>query len=299
VNVRIVEVGPRDGLQNEKAPIPTDAKVALVDALSEAGYDEIEVSAFVSPKWVPQLADAAEVFARIRRRPGVLYSALVPNEAGLDRALEARAGKVAVFTAASETFNRKNINASIDESIARFAPVVPRALDAGMRVRGYVSTAFWCPYEGRIEPRAVVAVAKRLLDLGVEELSIGDTIGKAVPAEVHALLDLLLDAVPQDQIALHFHDTYGTGVANALAGYERGITTFDSSVGGVGGCPYAPGAAGNVATEDLAWALARSGATVALDLAKVSAASDVLASALGRPLRSRVRDALRGASPPE
>ena len=299
MNVRIVEVGPRDGLQNEKAPIPTDAKVALVDALSEAGYDEIEVSAFVSPKWVPQLADAADVFARIRRRPGVLYSALVPNEAGLDRALEARAGKVAVFTAASETFNRKNINASIDESIARFAPVVPRALEAGVRVRGYISTAFWCPYEGRIEPPAVVAVAKRLLDLGVEELSIGDTIGKAVPAEVHALLDLLLDAVPQDQIALHFHDTYGTGVANALAGYERGITTFDSSVGGVGGCPYAPGAAGNVATEDLAWALGRSGAALSLDLAKVSAASDLLASALGRPLRSRVRDALRGASASE
>jgi len=299
VNVRIVEVGPRDGLQNEKAPIPADAKVALVDALSEAGYEEIEVSAFVSPKSIPQLADAADVFARIRRRPGVLYSALVPNEQGLDRALQARAGKVAVFTAASETFNRKNINASIEESIARFAPVVPRALKAGLRVRGYVSTAFWCPYEGKIAPAAVVAVAKRLLDLGVEELSIGDTIGKAVPVEVHALLDLLLDAVPQDQIALHFHDTYGTGVANALAAYDRGITTFDASVGGVGGCPYAPGAAGNVATEDLAWALERSGATVSLDLAKVSVAADRLSSALGRSLRSRVRDALRGASPRE
>jgi hydroxymethylglutaryl-CoA lyase len=296
MKVRIVEVGPRDGLQNEKAPIPTDAKVALVDALSEAGYEEIEVSAFVSPKWIPQLADAAEVFARIRRRPGVLYSALVPNEQGLERALEAKAGKVALFTAASETFNRKNINASIAESIERFAPVVPRALDAGLRVRGYISTAFWCPYEGRIGPAAVVGVAKRLLDLGVEELSIGDTIGKAVPAEVHALLDLLLDALPQDQIALHFHDTYGTGVANALAAYERGITIFDASAGGVGGCPYAPGAAGNVATEDVAWALERSGATVGLDLAKVSAASDLLASALGRPLRSRVREALRGAS---
>jgi hydroxymethylglutaryl-CoA lyase len=295
MKVRIVEVGPRDGLQNEKAPIPTDAKVALVDALSEAGYEEIEVSAFVSPKWIPQLADAAEVFARIRRRPGVLYSALVPNEQGLERALEAKAGKVALFTAASETFNRKNINASIAESIERFAPVVPRALDAGLRVRGYISTAFWCPYEGRIGPAAVVGVAKRLLDLGVEELSIGDTIGKAVPAEVHALLDLLLDALPQDQIALHFHDTYGTGVANALAAYERGITIFDASAGGVGGCPYAPGAAGTVATEDVAWALERSGATVGLDLAKVSAASDLLASALGRPLRSRVREALRGA----
>ncbi|MEK7316517.1 MAG: hydroxymethylglutaryl-CoA lyase [Candidatus Eisenbacteria bacterium] len=285
MNVRIVEVGPRDGLQNEKQPIPTDVKVALVDALSEAGYEEIEVSAFVSPKWVPQLADASEVFARIRRRPGVVYSALVPNEQGLDRALEARVGKVAVFTAASETFNQKNINATIEESIARFAPVVPRALAAGVRVRGYISTAFFCPYEGTIEPAAVVAVAKRLLDLGVEELSIGDTIGKATVGEVDALLDRLLDAAPQEQIALHFHDTYGRAVANALAAYERGITTFDASVGGVGGCPYAPGAAGNVATEDLALAFQRSGAPLSLDLAKVSAASDLLASALGRRLR--------------
>lgn len=285
MNVRIVEVGPRDGLQNEKLPIPTDVKVALVDALSEAGYEEIEVSAFVSPKWIPQLADASEVFARIRRRPGVVYSALVPNEQGLDRALEARVGKVAVFTAASETFNRKNINASIEESISRFAPVVPRAIDAGVRVRGYISTAFSCPYEGKIDPKAVVAVAKQLLDLGVEELSIGDTIGKATEEEVNALLDRLLDAVPQDQIALHFHDTYGMAVANALAAYERGITIFDASVGGVGGCPYAPGAAGNVATEDLALAFRRSGATVSLDLEKVSAASGLLASALGRRLR--------------
>ncbi len=285
MNVGIVEVGPRDGLQNEKQQIPTDVKVALVDALSEAGYEEIEVSAFVSPKWVPQLADASEVFARIRRRPGVVYSALVPNVQGLDRALEARVGKVAVFTAASETFNQKNINATIEESITRFAPVVPRALEAGVRVRGYISTAFSCPYEGKIEPAAVVAVAKRLLDLGVEELSIGDTIGKATREEVDALLDRLLDAVPQDQIALHFHDTYGRAVANALAAYERGITTFDASVGGVGGCPYAPGAAGNVATEDLALAFQRSGAPISLDLAKVSAASDLLASALGRRLR--------------
>ncbi|HEX7078561.1 MAG TPA: hydroxymethylglutaryl-CoA lyase [Candidatus Eisenbacteria bacterium] len=292
MKARIVEVGPRDGLQNETRPVPTDAKVAFVDALSEAGYEEIEVSAFVSPKWVPQLADAAEVFARIRRRDGVVYSALVPNEQGLDRAIEARAGKVAVFTAASETFNRKNVNASIDESIVRFTPVVPRARAAGIPVRGYVSTAFWCPYEGKIAPAAVVRVVKRLLDLGVDEISIGDTIGKAVPSEVHALLDLLLDAVPQDALALHFHDTYGTAVANALTGYERGVATFDASAGGVGGCPYAPGAAGNVATEDLLWALERSGASLGLDLARVSAASDVLASALGRPLRSRVREAM-------
>jgi len=291
VNVRIVEVGPRDGLQNEPEQISTDAKVAFVDALSEAGYDEIEVSAFVSPKWVPQLADAGEVFGRIRRRDGIVYSALVPNEQGFARAMAARVGKIAVFTAASETFNRKNINASIAESIERFAPVVPEAHAAGLTVRGYVSTAFWCPYEGKIEPAAATRVAKRLLDLGVDEISIGDTIGMAVPAEVHALLDLLLDAAPQDAIAMHFHDTYGTAVANAIAAYERGITIFDASAGGVGGCPYAPGAAGNVATEDLAWALGRSGATLSIDLTRVHAASDVLASALKRPLRSRVREA--------
>jgi hydroxymethylglutaryl-CoA lyase len=297
VIVRIVEMAPRDGLQNEKAVVPTETKAAFVDALSAAGYDEIEVSAFVSPKWIPQLADAEEVFGRIQRREGVVYSALVPNEQGLERALKARVGKIAVFTAASETFNRKNINASIAESIERFVPVVPRAQAAGLHVRGYVSTAFWCPYEGKIEPGAVVDVVKRLLDLGVDEVSIGDTIGKAVPVEVHALLDLLLDALAQDRIAMHFHDTYGTAVANALAAYERGIAIFDASAGGVGGCPYAPGAAGNVATEDLAWALTRSGATVTLDLEKVRAASDLLAGALGRPLRSRVRDATRGGGP--
>jgi len=292
VNTRIVEMGPRDGLQNERTQVPTETKVALVDALSEAGYDEIEVSAFVSPKWVPQLGDAEAVFAGIRRREGVIYSALVPNEEGLDRALGARVGKVAVFTAASETFNRKNTNASIAESIGRFAKVVPRAQTAGLTVRAYVSTAFWCPYEGKIAPPAVVDVVKRLLDLGVDEISIGDTIGKAVPGEVHDLLDLLLDALAQDRIAMHFHDTYGTAVANALAAYDRGISIFDASVGGVGGCPFAPGAAGNVATEDLYWALTRSGASIALDLERVSAASDLLASALGRPLRSRVREAL-------
>jgi len=295
--VRVVEVGPRDGLQNEKALIPTDAKVAFVDALSEAGYTDIEVSAFVSPTWVPQLADAAEVFARIRRREGVRYSALVPNDKGLDRALEARAHGIAVFTAASETFNRKNINASIAESIERFRPVVPRAKREGLFVRGYVSTAFWCPYEGKIGPRAVTDVVRRLLDLDVDEISIGDTIGKAVPAEVDDLLDVLLDALPQERVAMHFHDTYGTAVANALAAYDRGITVFDASAGGVGGCPYAPGAAGNIATEDLVWALTRSGASTGIDLARVSAASDLLASALGRPLRSRVREALSPSTP--
>ena len=258
MKVRLTEVGPRDGLQNEPKPIPTDVKVAFVDALSDAGYEEIEVSAFVSPEWVPQLADAEEVFARIRRRASTVYSALVPNERGLERAVLARAGKIAVFTAASETFNRKNVNASIQESIERFKPVVEGARRSALSVRGYVSTAFWCPYEGKIEAQAVVDVVRRLLDLGVDEISLGDTIGKAIPAEVMELLDLLLDHIDQDRIVMHFHDTYGTAIANVFASYERGIAAFDSSAGGVGGCPFAPGAAGNVATEDVIWALTRS-----------------------------------------
>jgi hydroxymethylglutaryl-CoA lyase len=297
MKVRITEVGPRDGLQNEKGILPSETKIRFVDALSEAGFEEIEVSAFVSPDRVPQLADAEQVFAGIRRRDGVLYSALVPNERGLERALRARAGKVAVFTAASETFNRKNVNASIQESIDRFVPVVEGARRESIPVRGYVSTAFWCPYEGKIAPEAVVSVVRRLSDLGIHEISIGDTIGKAVPSEVMTLLDRLLDHVDQDRLVMHFHDTYGTAIANVLASYERGVTAFDSSAGGLGGCPFAPGASGNVATEDVLWALTRSGASVVPDLDRVRAASDLLASALGRPLRSRVHEALAAAGP--
>jgi hydroxymethylglutaryl-CoA lyase len=297
VKVRVVEVGPRDGLQNESKTIPTDSKVAFVDALSDAGYEEIEVSAFVSPQWVPQLADAEEVFARIRRKDSTVYSALVPNRRGLERALGAKVRKVAVFTAASETFNRKNVNASIQESIERFQPVVDGARRENIPVRGYVSTAFWCPYEGRISPDAVAGVVRQLLDLGVDEISIGDTIGKAVPAEVHALLDLLLDHVDQDRLAMHFHDTYGNAIANVLASYERGIAVFDSSAGGVGGCPFAPGAAGNVATEDLILALTRAGASVSPDLERVRAASALLSTVLGRPLRQRGREAPSSGKP--
>lgn len=294
MKVRVVEVGPRDGLQNESKTVPTDSKVAFVDALSDAGYEEIEVSAFVSPRWVPQLADAEEVFARIRRKDSTVYSALVPNERGLERALGAKVRKVAVFTAASETFNRRNVNASIQESIERFQPVVDGARREKIPVRGYVSTAFWCPYEGKITPDAVVGVMRQLLDLGVDEISIGDTIGKAVPAEVHALLDLLLDHVDQDRLAMHFHDTYGNAIANVLASYERGIAVFDSSAGGVGGCPFAPGAAGNVATEDLISALTRVGASLSPDLERVRAASALLSTVLGRPLRPRGREAPSG-----
>ena len=253
--MRIVEVGPRDGLQNETAPIPTAAKISFVDDLSHSGVHEIEVSAFVSSRWVPQLSDAADVFAGITRRRGVTYSALVPNRQGFDQALAAGAHKVAVFTAASETFNRKNINTTIDGSIKRFLPILAAAAEAGLPVRGYVSTAFWCAFEGRIAPQAVVALVDRLVDMGVDEVVISDTIGKATSDEVRQLLDLLLPRLPAERIAVHLHDTYGRGVENVLAAWDHGIRTVDASVGGLGGCPYAPGASGNVATEDVVAAL--------------------------------------------
>jgi hydroxymethylglutaryl-CoA lyase len=251
--IRIVEVGPRDGLQNQAELVPTEVKIAFVDALSACGFDEIEVSSFVSPKWIPQLADAAEVFAGIRRAPGVVYMALVPNEEGLERAQPAKADKVAVFTAASETFSRKNTNASIAETLRRFEPVVA---NAGVPVRGYISTAFHCPFEGPIAPAKVLPVARALIDLGCTELSIGDTIGKATPDEVRHLLELLIPLEPPVRLALHLHDTYGQAVDNARAALAMGIKTFDASAGGIGGCPYAPGAPGNVATEALVAAFA-------------------------------------------
>ncbi|HEU5220164.1 MAG TPA: hydroxymethylglutaryl-CoA lyase, partial [Gemmatimonadales bacterium] len=228
--VRIVEVGPRDGLQNEARQVPTEVKVQFVDALSQCGLDEIEVSSFVSPKWVPQLADAEAVFAGIHRVPGIVYGALVPNEQGLERAERARAGKVAVFTAASETFSRKNTNATIAETLVRFAPVVRRAR---VPVRGYISTAFHCPYEGPVQPARVLGVARALLDLGCAELSIGDTIGKATPSEVSRLLQRLIPVVGEvSRLALHFHDTFGQAVENARAAYDQGIRIFDASAGG-------------------------------------------------------------------
>jgi hydroxymethylglutaryl-CoA lyase len=270
--VRIVEVGPRDGLQNEARPVPTEVKIAFVDALSGAGFAEIEVSSFVSPKWIPQLADAEAVFAGIRRAPGVAYMALVPNLEGLERARAARVDKVAVFTAASETFSRKNTNASIAETLERFRPVVARA---GVPVRGYISTAFHCPFEGPIEPQQVLPVARALLELGCTELSIGDTIGKATPDEVKRLLEVLLPAVqPSSRLAVHLHDTFGRAVANAIAAHALGITVFDASAGGIGGCPYAPGAPGNVATEALVSAFpGRTG----IDPERLRAASAIVA----------------------
>jgi hydroxymethylglutaryl-CoA lyase len=293
--VRIVEVGPRDGLQNEAISVPTEIKVAFIDALSAAGPAEIETTSFVNPSRIPQLADAAEVMARIRRRPGIAYSALVPNVQGLERALAAGARRIAVFTAASETFNRRNINASIAESIGRFAPVIQGAHAAGASVRGYVSTAFVCPYEGPIAPAQASSVIERLYGLGVDEVSIGDTIGAAVPSQIDALLDHVQPFLPIDRTAMHFHDTRGTALANVLLSLQRGIATFDSSAGGLGGCPYAPGASGNLATEDLCYFLHGLGLATGVDVERLAAASTILEDLLAQPLPSRVRRASRTA----
>jgi len=275
--IRIVEVGPRDGLQNETETVPAAAKVAFIDALSASGVDEIEVTSFVSAKRVPQLADAEQVFSQIKRRDGVSYSALVPNEQGLERALPLKPDRVAVFTAASETFSQKNVNASIDETFERFVPVIQGAKQAGIAVRGYVSMVFWCPYEGKIEPEDALKVTERLLELGCEEISLGDTVGKATPEEVHEVLDVILARVAADKLALHFHDTYGRAARNVIAGYEKGIRVFDSAAGGLGGCPYAPGAPGNIATEVMVRALREAGAEVSTSLDALAVARRVIA----------------------
>src|SRR5438105_3649282 len=290
--VNVVEVGPRDGLQNEAASISTGDKIAFVDRLSEAGHKVIEVSAFVSPKWVPRMADAAEVFAGITRRPGTRYTALVPNLAGLERALRAGVGEIAVFAAATETFSRKNVNQSIDESIATYRQVCERALTAGLRVRGYLSTAFGCPYEGAVDPVRVADVAGRLADLGVFEVSVSDTIGIAHPGQVPRVLDAVLARLPAAKIALHFHDTRGTALANVMAALPFGISTFDASAGGLGGCPYAPGPAGNLATDDLIYLLDGLGIETGVSLKKLSEASAFIGRRLGHRLPSRYAQAV-------
>lgn len=285
--VTVVEVGPRDGLQNEKAPIATADKIAFIDRLSHAGHAVIEVSAFVSPRWVPQMADAQEVFAGITRTPGIRYTALVPNRAGLERALASGVNEVAIFAAASETFSRKNINQSIDESLATYKGVCDDAAAAGLRVRGYLSTCFVCPFEGRIAPEQVAGVAARLLDLGVYEVAISDTIGAATPGDVLRVLGATSVSLPLQQTALHFHDTRGTALANVLAGLDYGVTTFDSSAGGLGGCPYAPGAAGNLATEDLLYMLNGLGVETGVSIDQVAAASRLIETKLDHTLPSR------------
>ncbi|MCL6515365.1 hydroxymethylglutaryl-CoA lyase [Alicyclobacillus sp.] len=292
--VVLCEVGPRDGLQNEARAVPTQVKVELINRLSQAGFRSIEVTSFVHPRWIPQLADADEVMRRIERRPGVVYSALVPNERGLERALRAGAGGVNVFLSASETHNRKNINKSISETYPVLEPVVRTAKAEGLPVRGYVSTAFGCPYEGRVPVEQVVQVARRLVEMGVDEVSIGDTIGVAVPMEVTALVEALAAVVPLERIALHFHDTRGTAVANIAAGLRAGVRRFDASIGGLGGCPYAPGATGNVATEDVLYLLHRSGVDTGIDEERVGETADWLERALGRPLSSHASAIRRG-----
>ena len=297
-SVKIVEVGPRDGLQNEKVTIPTEAKIAYITALSDAGLRVIEAGAFVSPKWVPQMADTAEVYAEIPKDPGVEYPVLVPNMRGLERAIEAGVKSVSIFTAASDTFNKRNINMSIDESFENYTPVVARALSEGMRVRGYVSTAFGCPYEDEVPPEKVLEVSARLLDLGCYEVSVGDTIGVGTPMQVQGVIGVLLQVIPAARLAMHFHDTRGTALANTLAALEMGISTFDSSAGGLGGCPYAPGASGNMATEDLVYMLDRMAIETGVDMGRLVQASSIIAPYLDHPLPGRYLQAcVKGRAP--
>ncbi|HEX9983660.1 MAG TPA: hydroxymethylglutaryl-CoA lyase [Thermoanaerobaculia bacterium] len=296
--VKIVEVGPRDGLQNEKVTIPTEAKVRYITALSDAGLRVIEAGAFVSPKWVPQMADTAAVYREIPKDPGVEYPVLVPNMKGLERAMEAGVKSIAIFTAASETFNKRNINMSIDESFENYAPVAARAREEGIRVRGYVSTGFGCPYEGDVPPEKVLEVSARLLDLGCYEVSVGDTIGVGTPMQVQGVIGVLLQVIPRSRLAMHFHDTRGTALANTLAALEMGISTFDASSGGLGGCPYAPGASGNMATEDLVYFLNGLGLESGADLGRLVQASAIIAPYLDHPLPGRVLQACtRGTLP--
>jgi len=285
--VTIVEVGPRDGLQNEKVVIPTDVKINYITALADAGLRVIEAGAFVSPKWVPAMADTAEVYRDIPKDPGVEYPVLVPNMKGLERAIEVGVKSIAIFTAASETFNKRNINMSIDESFENYAPVVARARAEGMRVRGYVSTAFGCPYEGEVAPEKVLEVCARLLDLGCYEVSVGDTIGIGTPMQAQGVIGVLLQVIPARKLAMHFHDTRGTALANTLAALEMGIATFDTSAGGLGGCPYAPGASGNMATEDLVYMLHSMAIETGIDLNRLVAASSIIAPYLDHPLPGR------------
>jgi hydroxymethylglutaryl-CoA lyase len=285
--VKVVEVGPRDGLQNEKVTIPTHVKVAYITALGDAGLRVIEAGAFVSPKWVPQMADSGEVYREIPKDPGVEYPVLVPNLRGLERAIEAGVRSIAIFTAASDTFNQRNINMSIDDSFVNYAPVVARAREEGMRVRGYVSTAFGCPYEGDVPPEKVLEVSARLLDLGCYEVSVGDTIGVGTPMQVQGVVGVLLQVIPASKLAMHFHDTRGTALANTVAALEMSIATFDASSGGLGGCPYAPGASGNLATEDLVYMLEKMGIDTGVDLNRLVQASTIIAPYLDHPLPGR------------
>jgi len=290
--VRIVEVGPRDGLQNEKTPISVEDRVAFVEALVAAGCPIIEVGSFVSPKAVPQMASSEQVLRAVNHHPNSEFHVLVPNEKGYDAAIAAGARVVAVFASASEGFSRANINCTIEESIERFRPVLARAKADGIKVRGYVSCVLGCPYDGEVRPSAVTAVAKTLWEQGCYEVSLGDTIGVGTPAKARALLRAVAAEVPMAQLAMHFHDTYGQALANIYAGLEEGARVIDSAAGGLGGCPYAPGATGNVATEDVVYMLQGMGITTGIDLAKLLAATNTVSRLIGRPPVSRVAAAL-------
>ncbi|CAM3277623.1 hydroxymethylglutaryl-CoA lyase [Asticcacaulis taihuensis] len=287
-HVTLYEVGPRDGLQAEAEGVSTVDKIALIDQLSASGLTHIEATSFVSSKWVPQMADAAEVMAGITRAPGVTYPVLTPNLKGYEAARDANAQVVAIFGAASEAFSQKNINCSIEESLERFGFVMESAARDHIRVRGYVSTVIACPYEGPVQPEAVVRVAERMLDMGCYEISLGDTIGVGTPGDVARLLDTVLKVIPADKLAVHFHDTYGQALANILTSLDYGIATIDSSVGGLGGCPYAPGASGNVATEDVLYMLNGLGIETGVDLDAIVPAAWQISDVLGRPPRSKV-----------
>lgn len=294
--VRVVEVGPRDGLQNEKALVPTAQKIQFIEMLAHAGLPVVEATSFVSPRAIPQLSDAAEVMSGLTRLPTTEYPVLVPNVKGMERALAAGVRSIAVFTAASESFTRHNINASIAESLANFRPVAEMARQNAIPVRGYISTVFGCPYEGKVDPRQALRVARAMLDMGVNELSLGDTIGVATPNQVVDVLSLFMDegAIPVEQIAVHFHDTRGTALANVLAALQLGVAIIDSSAGGLGGCPYAPGAAGNLATEDLLYMLHGMGIVTGVDLEKVVEATRFITTYLGHAPTSKYYQAATG-----
>jgi len=289
------EVGPRDGLQNESRMVPTDDKVKLIDALSETGLRAIEITSFVNPKWIPQLADGGEVSRRIVRKAGMIYSALVPNRQGLDAAIASGMKEVAVFMSASETHNKKNVNKTIAQTLAAFRETVPPALAAGLRVRAYVSTVYGCPYEGAVDPAKAVELARALKALGCYQISLGDTIGVANPRQVRDVLSRVLAEIPQPEVAVHFHDTRGTALANILVSVEMGITTVDAALGGLGGCPYAPGASGNVATEDVVYMLEGMGVRTGVDLDRLVDCARLASTLVGHEVPSKYYRAAIGA----
>lgn len=289
--VSVYEMAPRDGLQNESAQVATHAKVRLIEALVDAGITRIEVGSFVAPKWVPQMADADEVCRMIERRPGVTYAGLCPNARGLERALAAKVDEIAVFVSASEAHNSKNVNKTIAQTLKAFEPVIGPAVEHGLTVRAYVSTMWGCPYQGEVDPKQGLRLAKHLLGAGCYQVSLGDTIGVGTPVQTQRILDLFMTEIPAEQIALHLHDTRGTALANVLVGLQAGITTFDASVAGLGGCPYAPGAAGNLATEDLVYTLHGMGIETGIDLDKLWQAGQVAEAIVGRKLPGKVHRA--------